>query len=68
MIPLTLGGALPLLLGGVLPLLLGSARPFWLSGLLRLVLLVEEVDDGGGASLDWHAWNSIMWYGRCVAA
>jgi hypothetical protein len=68
MIPLTLGGALPLLLGDALPLLLGGARPFWLSGLLRLILLVEEVDDGGGASPDWHAWNGILRYGRCVAA
>jgi hypothetical protein len=60
MIPLTLGGALPLLLDG--------ARPFWLSGLLRLILLVEEVDDGGSALPDWHAWNGILRYGRCVTA
>jgi hypothetical protein len=68
MIPLTLGGALPLLLSGTLPLLLSGARPFWLSGLLWLVLLIEEVDDSGGASPDWHAWNGILRYGRCVTA
>jgi hypothetical protein len=68
MIPLTLGGALPLLLGGALPLLLDGAQPFLLFGLLRLILLVEEVDDEGSASPDWHAWNGIQQYGRCVAA
>jgi hypothetical protein len=60
MIPLTLSDALPLLLGGT--------RPFWLFGLLRLVLLVKEVDDGGSASPDWHAWNDILQYGQFVAA
>jgi hypothetical protein len=62
------GAMIPLTLNGALPLLLGGARPFWLFGLLQLVLLVEEVDDGGDASPDWHAWNGILRYGRCVAA
>jgi hypothetical protein len=54
--------------GTKLPLTLGGARPFLLSGLPRLVLLIEEVDDESGASPDWYAWNGIQRYGRCVAA
>ena len=54
-----------IMLSGALPLLLGGARPFLLSALLRLVLLVQEVDDDGGASPDWHAWNGTTVWPVC---